>query len=241
MEELHRFFLAPELFTTNEIHLPADISRQIERVLRLRVGETITLLNNQAVEFQAILTEVNDRKSVAVVVQKAPTAGEPRIKLTMLVSLTQREKLQKCTEIGVSSFVPFTSSRSLVQKPEEVEAKYPRWRKIIQEAAEQSRRGRIPELLPAVRLREILIKQQLNDSLKIALWEDEIKTTLKQTLFGFQGEKITVAIGPEGGFSEEELRECTRMGFVSASLGKRILRMETSAIVAAGLVLYELG
>jgi 16S rRNA (uracil1498-N3)-methyltransferase len=157
MEELHRFFLAPELFTTNEIHLPADISRQIERVLRLRVGETITLLNNQAVEFQAILTEVNDRKSVAVVVQKAPTAGEPRIKLTMLVSLTQREKfewiLQKCTEIGVSSFVPFTSSRSLVQKPEEVEAKYPRWRKIIQEAAEQSRRGRIPELLPAVRLR----------------------------------------------------------------------------------------
>ncbi|KAF0110196.1 MAG: 16S rRNA (uracil1498-N3)-methyltransferase [Chloroflexi bacterium] len=242
---MHRFFLSADQFHLNEIAIPAELSRQMTRVLRLEIGSEVILLDDQGFEYIAALSEVNDRECKAVVRQQQPAQGEPETKLTLILGLTQREKfewiLQKCTEIGVTSFLPVTTSRSLIQKPEDVHEKYPRWKKIIIEAAEQSRRGRIPVLLPALSFIKALSIVQSNDALKLILWEDEVTTGIKYAVRNHQGKNVQLFVGPEGGFSKEEVDIAKQAGFISVSLGKRILRMETAAMMSSGLVIYELG
>ena len=162
----------------------------------------------------------------------------------MLLSLTQREKfewmLQKCTEIGASAFQPVITSRSLVPNSKEAETKYERWRMIIREAAEQSGRGRLPDLLPAATLTEAAENTARSYGLCLIPWEGEKKTSLKDALVGNAPDSVAVLIGPEGGFSEEEVQQAINAGFKPVTLGKRVLRMETAAMVTAALVFHEL-
>lgn len=239
---MHRFFLPSSLFNSDEIILPPEVSHQVHRVLRLKTGDEIILLDNDGYEYAAVLQTVGEACTAAIR-SKNVSQGDPHTKIRMILALTQREKfefiLQKCTEVGVSEFLPVITSRTLIQKSGDTQDKYPRWQKILREAAEQSRRGRIPALLPVTEFTQV-IKQQ-DDSLKLLLWEDESKTGFRESLCGYKGNSLTLAIGPEGGFSSEEVDLASHNGFTPVTLGKRILRMETAAILAAGLALYELG
>ncbi len=240
---MHRFFLPDTILQPGEIGLPDSISRQINRVLRLKPGIQIVLLDNQGFEYPANLTEVNDTRCTASILRRQSAEGEPETRVTLLIGLTQREKfeliLQKCTEIGVTTFQPFISSRTLIQKNKDVEDKYPRWNKILLEAAEQSHRGRIPQLLPTLPY-QAAVSIQAETSLKLLLWEEENQSQIKSALHGAHNMGISLIIGPEGGLSSDEAETAKKCGFVPVSLGKRILRMETAAILAAGLVNYEL-
>src|SRR5690606_6186243 len=113
-------------------------------------------------------------------------ADEPRTRLMMLLCLTQREKfewiLQKCTEIGAASFLPVISQRSLVQRNTDTLAKYERWQMILKEAAEQSRRGMIPRLLPPAQLNEAVANTREEYPLRLIPWEDEQQTGIKAVL-----------------------------------------------------------
>ena len=242
---MHRFFIPAELFQTSEITLPHDISQQICRVLRLKTGSEIVLLDDQGYEYPSRLSEVSESHCTASKITKQPSLGEPATQITLLIGLTQREKfeliLQKCTEIGVTSFVPIVTTRTLIQKTSDADDKSPRWKKIIQEAAEQSHRGRIPALSPAQKYADALALSKTDDALKLILWEDEANLSIKQQLRAFKGKQVSLIIGPEGGLSAEEVELAKVSGYSPVSLGKRILRMETAAIHAAGVVLYELG
>lgn len=242
---MHRFFIPAELFQTSEITLPRDISQQICRVLRLKTGSEIVLLDNLGFEYVTHLTEVNESQCTASVKSKRSTLGEPATQITLLIGLTQREKfeliLQKCTEIGVTTFIPIITTRTLVQKTSDVDDKSARWKKIIQEAAEQSHRGRLPLLSPALKYTDALIKSKADDALKLILWEDEANISMKQQLRAYKGKQVNLIIGPEGGLSAEEVELAMASSYFPVSLGKRILRMETAAIHSAGVVLYELG
>lgn len=242
---MHRFFIPAELLKTSEVSLPHEISQQICRVLRLKTGSEIMLLDDQGFEYASRLCEVSESHCVASVSSKAPSQAEPVTQITLFIGLTQREKfeliLQKCTEIGVTTFAPMITTRTLVQKISDVEDKYPRWKKIIQEAAEQSHRGRLPLLAPTLKYMDALVKSKTDDSLKLILWEDEANRSIKQQLREFKGNQVNLIIGPEGGLSAEEVELAKASGYDAVSLGKRILRMETAAIHTVGVVLYELG
>ena len=242
---MHRFFIPANLFQTSEIILPADVSQQICRVLRLKTGTEILLLDDQGFKYQSRLCEVNEDQCTVLVQTKQAAQGEPLTRLTLLVGITQRDKfeliLQKCTEIGVSSIIPIITSRTLIQKSRDVEDKYPRWKKIMLEAAEQSHRGRIPTVLPVMKFPEALSSIRSDAGLKLVLWEEESGTAIKPVLRNFKGQDVVLIIGPEGGLSAEEVDTARDNGFKSVSLGKRILRMETAAMMATGLVIYELG
>ncbi|PKN90252.1 MAG: 16S rRNA methyltransferase, partial [Chloroflexi bacterium HGW-Chloroflexi-7] len=222
-----------------------DISQQICRVLRLKTGSEIVLLDNQGYEYPSRLSEVSESHCTASKITKQPSLGEPATQISMLIGLTQREKfeliLQKCTEIGVTSFMPIITTRTLVQKTSDVDDKSARWKKIIQEAAEQSHRGRMPLLSPALKYADALAQSKTDDALNLILWEDETNLSIKQQLRAFKGKQVSLIIGPEGGLSAEEVELAKVSGYSPVSLGKRILRMETAAIHAAGVVLYELG
>jgi 16S rRNA (uracil1498-N3)-methyltransferase len=242
---MHHFFIPASLFQSGEIVLPAEVSRQICRVLRLKTGSEILLLDDLGFEYPSRLSEINETRCTAAVQSKQLSQGEPSTRLTLVIGITQREKfeliLQKCTEIGVSEIIPFISSRTLVQKSGEIEDKYPRWNRILQEAAEQSHRGKIPQLLPAIKYGEVLNSMKENDALKLVLWEEESEISLKSILQGCKSKEVCLVIGPEGGLSTKEVEAAKEHGFTLVTLGKRILRMETAAMIATGLVIYELG
>jgi len=170
---------------------------------------------------------------------------EPIVRLTLYFGLTQREKvewiLQKGTEVGVSAFQPYISRRTLVQQAGSAEKHQLRWKAILREATEQSGRGRIAELYPPRTFKDALKDATDYCDLVTAAWEDETVQDLKAALGGSNPVSIGLFCGPEGGFdpAEIDLMRTTEVQFFS--LGKRILRMETAAILAPALMLYELG
>ena len=240
---MHRFFVDPQHFSGDRIVLPADIAHQIRNVLRLRPGTAVLILDNSGFEYEVLLRQVDRQQVVGEAVAKRPSPNEPAVHLTLYQALMKRDKfewvLQKGTEIGVSEFVPIVTQRSLVQDVDIKTNKQARWHKIITEAAEQSRRGRIPELHPPQTLAQALENHPAHPGL--IAWEEEESLSLRGALAG--GERpshISLFIGPEGGFATEEVEAAQAAGIQSITLGKRILRAETAALVASALVLHEL-
>lgn len=239
---MHRFFLPPDCITEDHIRFPAAESHQIAHVLRLKAGSSVIVLDNLGTEYMVILEEINAKECKGRIVQKKQAESEPLIKLCLLISLTQREKfefiLQKCTEVGVNSITPFISNRSLVNSVADWSKKKERWDRILKEAAEQSGSGHIPLLSEPVEFREAVTHQS---TVNLIAWEGEKRMGLKQVLKGSSAKQVSLMIGPEGGFEEAEVQLGKEAGWIPFSLGKRILRMETAAIVASALILYEMG
>lgn len=239
---MHRFFLPPSAIQDQSVSFPEETARQIQRVLRLKPGDEVIVLDGLGDQYRVLLDMPAPREVTGQVLAREPASGEPATRLALLVGLTQREKfewiLQKGTEVGVAEFVPFISSRSLVQEPEKAGRKLERWSKIVQEAAEQSSRGRVPPVREPVSYSEALVLAAAND-LALAAWEGEQATTLRQAIPAPAPRRAALLIGPEGGLSLEEIEAARRAGWTSVSLGERILRMETAAVVGSALVLYE--
>jgi len=183
------------------------------------------------------------------IISEMPTSGEPRHHLSLYIGLTQKAKfewiLQKGTELGVSSFIPVITERSLVRETAGEARKTERWEGILREATEQCGRGRIPKIQAAVPLNRALVEGKKSHQVCLIAWEKETAGGLKENMPAelHPGQPVTVAalIGPEGGFSEAEARSAMDHGWLPVNLGQRILRMETAAICLAALILYELG
>lgn len=243
---MHRFFIPPEQISAGRVSLTGETAHQVSRVLRLQVGEQVCVLDDSGLEYFVELDGVASSAVSGRVISSRPCPAEPHTRLTIYLGLTQREKfeyaLQKCTEAGAAAFVPFISSRSLVQDASESARKLPRWQQIVREAAEQSGRGRLPIVRPPLRWAEALQHAAANHTRAFLLWEDEHTTPLRTALEDLQpGSNLAAIIGPEGGLSAAEAAEAARAGCTPVSLGKRILRMETAALAAVLLILYQLG
>ena len=242
---MHRFFVPPDVLQSTSVVFPTETAHQISAVLHLRVGQQVVLLDNSGLEFVVELLAVGNKVVLGKIVAVRPSDGEPEAKVTLYLALTQREKfewaLQKCTEVGAAGFVPVITARSLVQTAVEARTKYDRWQKILQEAAEQSGRGLVPVLGEPLRFGQALAHARQNADICLIPWENEKNVRLRSALSS-AGEKakIAVFIGPEGGFTAEEITLACQTGAVTVTLGKRILRMETAAAVATAIILDTL-
>ncbi len=245
---LHRFFVPGESVQGKKVVMAEQQAQQIRNVLRIGDGEHIIVLDNQGWEYEVVLTAVRRTEVAGQVVKRRQAMGEPDTQITLYQSLLKREKfewvLQKCTEVGVRRFVPVITERSLIRSLDAVKAdKIDRWRRIITEAAEQSRRGRIPELALPVKFEQCMAALDGFDCLLMPSAKAE-GVSLRAVLSGGEKDRpttIALFIGPEGGFTEKEMELGRASGAVAVSLGRRILRTETAALVAASLILYELG
>jgi len=245
---MNRFFLNPNQIVNDVVCFPPDISHQIQRVLRLNEGELVEVLDNQGHVFRVMLNSTaSDDDVIGKIIAVEDADTEPKTKLSLCFGLSHRDKvewiLQKGTEIGVSNFYPFISSRTLVQSTSLTESKRHRWERIIREAAEQSHRGWLPVLEPPLAFEPCLEKVQKTHALCLLAWEgaEGDQTRMSKMVAGRRGESIAVFVGPEGGFSEDEARRAGAASCIIISLGQRILRMETAAIILPALVLHELG
>ena len=240
---MHRFFVPQDWLAEGKAFIKGEQAQQISHVLRLKSGDHITVLDNSGGEYDVEIEKVGGELVQGKVVGKALCASEPKIKITLYQALLKADKfefvLQKAVELGVSAFVPFTCERCVVKKPEE--NKVNRWQKIIQEAAEQSRRALLPVLHPAVSFKEAC---EMAGAPSILLWEEEKSTGLTVVLRSqpFRStQTLNVFVGPEGGFSAAEAEHAKSREIVSVSLGRRILRAETAGLAAVSAILYEKG
>jgi 16S rRNA (uracil1498-N3)-methyltransferase len=230
---------------------PADLGEEycayLRDVLRLKEGDNLTLFDGLGHEYTAVIRGF----SSGGVQLKVITKGEirlPETRITLAQSLPKGSKMefiiQKATELGVSRIVPFISSRSIPRLTgDRAAGKAARWRKIAVEASRQCGRGDVPEVGEIVSFDEML-RSADGDVLRIILWEGEAQRGIREILTderhaGANG--FCIVIGPEGGFSWKEIEKARQSGFLSASLGRLILRTETAPLAVLSILQYEKG
>jgi len=220
---------------------------QLRDVLRLGSGDRIAVLDNTGREYQVELERV-ERGYAHGVITATGTAAEPRTAITLYQALLKASRfefiVQKCTELGVARFVPMMCQRCVVRGPEAAsDRKLERWRRIVVEAAEQSGRGKLPVVEPAVTFEEACRSVA---GFSLLPWEGEQALGLRAALRGELGRRddsllVNLFVGPEGGFAVSEVEFARSCGVVPVTLGSRVLRAETAGLVAASAILYECG
>lgn len=247
---MHRFFVPPTAIQGDRVTLTGPVVHQLAHVLRLRPGERIIVLDDSGWEYTVELERLGRERAQGRLVGRAEAQTEPCARITLYQAVLKRERfewvLEKGTELGIIGFVPIFCARSVVRDPEAVGKKLPRWRAIIREAAEQSGRGRLPRLETPLSFAAACQQAQAAGGLSLLAWEGESTTSLKAALRAEPAANIQhptsnfqLFIGPEGGFTPEEVRLAEAHGIVPITLGRRILRAETAGLVAAVAILYE--
>ena len=220
----------------------APISHQLRNVLRLEPGSVITLLDGSGAAYPTRIVSLDAVEATGRVLAKQLVRSEPDVQLTLFQCVLKRERfewvLQKGTELGVSRFVPVISSRTVVRPAARLLSKYERWSAIVREAAEQSRRGRLPAIESPLPWRQAIDQ---GAGLRLMAWE-EARAGGSGLLSEAAGVRcISLLVGPEGGISCEEATAATERGWLPLSLGPRVLRAETAAVAAAAIVLHTAG
>tara|TARA_B100001750_G_scaffold127731_2_gene101370 strand:+ start:1377 stop:2126 length:750 start_codon:yes stop_codon:yes gene_type:complete len=247
--QINRFYLDKIIFDQDGIlKLTDSISRQLIHVLRCKVNDQAVIFDGSGFDYKVKIVNITNKICSVKFLEKISLNTDNKVKITIFISLIKQNRfevaLQKCTELGVFAFVPFYSSRSIFQLDKTSSSvgdnKISRWKSIIQEASEQCGRPDIPRFFDPVSY-EIACKKS-QDCFSIILWENEEKIKLKSVLQNLKGSdhSINIFVGPEGGFSSDEIKLANSIGIKSASLGDLILRSETAAISAISNVFYEL-
>lgn len=239
---MNHFFIDPQHIQESRVLFPTDVSHQIVRVLRLKMDSTVMVLDNLGHQYEVRLEKLDAQQCTGKIVQTLKIETEPETRLHLMIAMTQREKfewiLQKSCEIGVYKITPIMSERSIQIPSSDFQKKKARWERILKEAAEQSRRGMIPTLNDP---EPIQIAFGDPGPLRLIAWENEQNRGLNDIFPNQKSVEVTLLIGPEGGFSDQEIQAAQSKGWIPFSLGKRILRIETAAIVASALILHQTG
>ena len=240
----HRFFVPGPLVEETTVAIDS-LAPQLTGVLRLAPGASILLLDGSGREFVATVVVLSRHRARAQIVSSHLNQAEPEFRLTLLQCTLKQDKfewvLQKGTELGIARFVPVISERSIVRPLTAVRAKYERWHTILREAAEQSGRGRIPELAEPF---EWLAAVRNLQGPGLVAWEEANSAPNLMHALGAPAdtvEQLSLAIGPEGGLTKAEVDAAEDSGWRRFTLGPRILRAETAAITAAALALSAAG
>lgn len=238
-----KFFL-PSGAVGETVRFTPEDARHIALVLRLTPGAEVRAGDSRGYAYRILLRTVTPQMVTGEVLAKEKEETEPALKIHLYQSLLKGEKmdwvLQKGTEVGIFAFHPFLSRRS-VARPEPAQAgkKQRRWSRIALEAAKQSQRGIIPTVNPLLTIDSLPLPEGI---LTIVAWEEEKENKLRQVLAATpKPEELALVVGPEGGFTREEVEFFTDRGVFSVSLGPRILRAETAGPVTAAIILYHYG
>jgi 16S rRNA (uracil1498-N3)-methyltransferase len=241
-----RFFLSRKNIRDKQALIDGQELTHLRKVLRLAPGDRITVFDDTGWEHEAVIRAVGAEKGELEILQSYQPDRESPVRITLAVGLLKGEKMdlivEKATELGVQSIIPFASSYSVPQLDERKVAKRAeRWQKIALSATKQCGRTQMPEISRLWDYRK-LINESWPQTLKLLFWEKEKQQTLHQ-LHGRQPEANTVlvVIGPEGGFTAEEVQLAQRQGFEPVDMGRRILRAETAAVAATALVQFVWG
>jgi len=236
-----RFFVSREEMAGEKLTLSGE-NAQHAKVLRLKVGEPVLLCDGEGQECLCEITSVDPWE--LVVTERRASQSEAAVRVSVYMAFPKADKLehviQKATELGAYEIVAFPSARC-VSRPDEksLKKKLERWQKIAASAAEQSGRGRIPQVVVLKSFSEALNRASQADK-ALMFYEHEEALTLKMALSG-PYRTVSLLTGPEGGLEEGEVAQARAAGLQVCTLGKRILRCETAPLCALSAVMYDSG
>lgn len=243
---MHRFFVGEEDITGKVVKVTGSDFNHISHSLRLNEGDKI-IVCNQGIDNVVELTKFTDKFVEGIIVESKVNYREPEINITLAQAIPKKSNMdlivQKCTEIGVSSIIPLQTKRTIVKlKGKKKQKRINRWQRIAREAAKQCQRGNIPLVKNIYDIKDI---EKIKDNYDLILipYENE-KVNNFQNFWNSNTREATdilVIIGPEGGFTEQEVKLVEKMGGKSVSLGPRILRTETAGMISLTMILYEIG
>ncbi|MDH7568446.1 MAG: 16S rRNA (uracil(1498)-N(3))-methyltransferase [Armatimonadota bacterium] len=242
---MHHFFVAKDQVNGLEVRLAPPQVHQVVRVLRLRAGDRIVVLDGLGNELEAELVHVSPTGVTARGTAWRPSPREPRVHVALALGLLKGERMewaiQKGTEVGVSRFIPVYCARSVVRLTDPRAAeKRARWQRVALEAAEQCRRGCVPTVDLPTPFDAVLGATSAFHLTLIAV--ESGGTPLRAVMEAARSEtrQVLLLVGPEGGFAAHETRAALDAGLRPVSLGARVLRAETAAIVGTALLLHHL-
>jgi 16S rRNA (uracil1498-N3)-methyltransferase len=240
------FFIPPECITPPKVSITGDLLTHLRDSLRVRIGDAILIGDGQGRRYRAEVTAITKRELTGRILDSFPQPVRATPSLVLGQALLKGEKMdwliQKTTELGVHTILPLQSDQSVVQpKPDRIGGQVARWRRIALEAAQQSEQWTVPTIavpqsLPAYcadlphMLQLILVERRGNSA---GLDEIELPASPQ--------ESIALLVGPEGGWTQDEVAAAERAGHRPITLGPKILRAETAAITAVGILQYRLG
>ena len=236
-----RFFVTPDELGSDHIQLTGENASHA-KVLRLKPGEQVLVCDGEGAE---CLCAVVDSSWNLEVLERRASDTEPTVRVSVYMAFPKADKLehviQKATELGAHEIVAFPSARC-VSKPDEksLRKKLDRWQRIAASAAEQSGRGRIPQVIVLPSFAEAL-KRGAEADLPMLFYENEQSTTLHMALTSGEWHSAALLTGPEGGLEEKEVNQAMDAGWRVCTLGKRILRCETAPLCALSAVMYAAG
>ncbi|QNG61164.1 16S rRNA (uracil(1498)-N(3))-methyltransferase [Bacillus sp. PAMC26568] len=246
---MQRYFIKEKKETlTSEITITGDDVHHISRVMRMKPGSSLICCTSDGQAAQCEIEEVNEDSILCRIVEWQNIDHELPVSVTIASGLPKGDKLewifQKGTELGAASFIPFNAARSVVKIDSKKAAKkVERWRKIVKEASEQSYRNLIPEVHEPAGWNKLLEISKSFD-LKIVAYEesskkDELSNLAKALNTAIPGQSILVVFGPEGGLTEEEIKQLADTDFIVCGLGPRILRTETAPLYVLSAISYN--
>jgi 16S rRNA (uracil1498-N3)-methyltransferase len=240
------FFIDPSLVTGPLVSITGSEAHHIKNVLRLKPGDGLKLFDGTGFEYEAAIVSVSAQKVAVEIQRKAKAAAPSGVQIIVAQSFLKEKKMddlvRNLCELGITQWIPFFSQRSIARPDaKRLAGRSQRWQRIATEAVKQCRRIDTPQIADALSFEEMLDFSQNFDS-RIVFWENESSPlTGELALKDNPVKKILLMLGPEGGFTDQEVKLLQDKGFISAGLGPRILRAETATIAAVALVQYLFG
>ena len=244
---MRHFYIDPSAATKQPVTIESAEAHHIKNVLRLKPGDQLKLFDGTGYEYQAVISSIGTDKVEVEIQHKLQTDVGAGARILVAQAFLKQKKMddlvRKLSELGIACWIPFFSHRSVARPDKDrLAGRVQRWKRIATEALKQSRRSTMLEISDALAFEDLLELSKPYD-LKIVCWENEA-SPLNRDIGAQKGtplKSIMVLLGPEGGFTGQEIETARQNGFVTAGLGPRILRAETAALAASTLVQYLFG
>lgn len=244
---LPRIFSPQTLWNLTACELGADNLRYLKTVLRLKPGDRIIVFDGFGHDFEACI-ESYSSSGVRVALGNPIAQTNKEISITLAQAIPKAAKMdvivKAAAELGADVIIPFVASRSVSRiEGEKAAAKVARWQKIVQEASRCTRSSQVAVIEPVMSFQDMLARATPADR-KMLFWEEEdqqhIRCVLNDPVFA-KARRYFMIVGPEGGLSRDEVLKAGQAGFISVSLGKQILKVETAAVAILSIIQYEKG
>ena len=239
-----RFFVDAQQLHHDTIILTGE-NAQHAKVLRLKNGEQVLVCDGVGMECVCSVDSMAGGEVYLTVLERRSSSSEAAVHVSIYMGFPKSDKLehviQKATELGADEIIAFPACRS-VSRPDEksLKKKLERWQKIAASAAEQSGRGRIPQVLVLDSYKSALQRAVKADK-ALMFYENEHATTLRMALESGSFQTVSILTGPEGGLEETEVQQAIDVGLQVCTLGRRILRCETAPLCALSAIMYAAG
>lgn len=243
---MYRFFVESEQIKEDKVQIIGSDVNHIRNVLRMRVGEEITISDGQETEYYCIIEQLEEKQITAKIERMEKSARELPVRITLFQGIPKADKLeliiQKAVELGVAEIVPVAMKRSIAKiEPKKAEKKIERFQAIALSAAKQAKRSLIPKVLPPMNWKEAAAYGKTMSKCLVPYEDARGIEYTRKVMQGLHDIKsLGIFIGPEGGFDDDEIEQAKEAGFEIITLGSRILRTETAGMTLLSILMFEL-